>query len=227
MSPIELSEHEFESTRLGNSRSVWVQPSRRAAPASVCIVLDAEYYVDRLGGPAIFEELQSGGSIPPVLVVYVSHLDSATRWTESFCNTSFDQFIVDELLPWVTKEYDLPATIDSVITGLSLTGLGAAHAALNARNRISRALCQSASFWWQQGWLVENLTTLPPSDVAFRISVGTEETIQNVDHGQGLIQSESQINALRNDTPPAYGKDRSKGSGKDKSPGKDKGKNKK
>jgi len=163
----------------------------------VCIVLDAEYYVDRLGGPAIFEELQSGGSIPPVLVVYVSHLDSATRWTESFCNTSFDQFIVDELLPWVTKEYDLPATIDSVITGLSLTGLGAAHAALNARNRISRALCQSASFWWQQGWLVENLTTLPPSDVAFRISVGTEETIQNVDHGQGLIQSESQINANR------------------------------
>ena len=194
---IHLSEHQFQSPTLGNSRQVRFQEPQGAAPSCVCIFLDAEYYVELLGAPEITHELQASGEIPSLLAAYVSHVDHEVRWPESFCNRDFDRCVVDELIPWIMGSFDLSPTIEVVIVGVSLTGLSAAHAALASEDRISRALCQSASFWWEQGWFRKNLASHPPSQVRFRLSVGVEETKEWVDHGNGLVQEESQLESNR------------------------------
>ena len=210
---MELEATTFRSQRLGNERSLWVQPPAAGGEAAICLtLLDAEYYIERIQAPKLLDSLQASGALPPMTVVYVSHLDGETRWPESFCNPNFAGFLAEELTPWAHSELPTTAT-QYFLGGLSLTGLAAAHAALSHPDAFTGVLCQSASFWWAEGRLIDEVNAgvfaSPTSDQGAhpvcRISCGSQELQEYVEHGADLIQRSSQLasnqamaNALRN-----------------------------
>ncbi len=198
-----LSQHQFESRILGNSRDVWIQTSSSDTrsppepPKGVLLFLDAEHCRADVSAIELVDELQRTAAMPGLLPVYVSHIDYPTRWRESFCNPDFAAFLSSELMPWVVKEFAVSGELPNAVVGLSLTGLAAAHAALQHPEMLPRVVCQSASFWWREGWLIDDVLRRPVSEVTLHISVGVHEVDENVDHGDGLIQKESQLSSNR------------------------------
>lgn len=188
--------HQLRSKLLDNERRVWLQ----LPPSStnlLCILLDGEYYVDRMNAPAVLRDLVASGSIPPIAVAYVSHVDPKIRWVESFCNPRFVQFLDEELIPWATNECNLSERAPTIVLGgLSLTGLAACHAALTS-TKVTGVFCQSASFWWNDCWLVQEVRRQTASALRMRISCGAKETMEYVEHGPELIQRTSQIASNR------------------------------
>lgn len=182
---------------LGNARTVWIQRPV-AQPCGVALFLDGEYYLAGIQAPETVERLQSEKRISPLLTAFVSHVGQPEpRWTESFCNPGFARFLAEELLPWLAREFAVATLEETVFAGLSLTGLSAAHAALHYPRLFPRVLCQSGSFWWNDGWLIAEVAGASGGGVSFRMTVGEEETAGNVDHGSGLVQRESQRSGCR------------------------------
>jgi enterochelin esterase-like enzyme len=181
-------------------RTVWIQRPSTGKPAGICLFLDAEYYLAQIRAAPIVANLQREGKMGPMLVAYASsHADSSLRWTDSFCNQAFATHVVGELLPWLTAEFEvLPGR--NTIAGLSLTGLSAAHIALTHPEAFARVLSLSGSFWWNDGWLPRRLHNLSRIAVRFRLTVGVDETKENLTHSshdQELLQKASQIDSNR------------------------------
>lgn len=195
MSDIELWQCEFASQQLGNRRAVWLQPSPERAQLT-CIFLDAEYYLTHLNAARTLVDLQSSGVLPTVTAAYVSAIDPKTRWVESFCNDDFAAFLGEELAPWIRQRANTDPDGITILVGLSLTGLSAAHAALRYPEVFPRVVCQSGSFWWNDNWLTSHVPS-SSNPIRMRVSVGAQETEENVDHGDGLIQVTSQVESNR------------------------------
>ncbi|MCA9053108.1 MAG: hypothetical protein KDA75_04690 [Planctomycetaceae bacterium] len=192
-----LRESQLWSSSLENRRRLWFQPSECGSATAICVFLDAEYYLDRLDAASLLGELQSTGQIPPVAAVYVSHVDQPTRWRESFCNPAFADFLADDLLPTATEALGIDHTIPACLIGLSLTGLAAAHVAVSRSDRVSRVVCQSASFWWDDESLTRRIPACSSFPERIRIACGGRETVDLFDHGDGLVQRVSQLTANR------------------------------
>lgn len=194
-----VTESTICSSILGNERRVWLQASSGdSSPHAIFILLDGEYYVERMEVCEVIETLQTSQSVPAFAVAYVSHLDGATRWKESKCNDEFAHFAANELVPGVVHQFQKSSeSVPVFLGGLSLTGLAAAHAALRYPDLFAGVLCQSASFWWSDEWLVNECRSAVPTSAMFRISCGSLETKENVDHGPDLFQRVSQIASNR------------------------------
>lgn len=192
---MQITETAIHSRILDNERRVWLQPRALDQPASaICILLDGEYYVERMEAPTVIDEFQRSQTVPPFAVAYVSHVNSETRCTESKCNDRFARFVKEELVPWVNRQFGhADDNLPTILGGLSLTGLAAAHAALHSPSSFSGVLCQSASFWWSDLWLVNEYKSHGPLPLRLRISCGSQETTEYVDHGPDLIQRTSQL----------------------------------
>jgi enterochelin esterase family protein len=81
-----------------------------------------------------------------------------------------------------------------VIAGLSLSGLAAAYAATRYPTVFRAAVCQSPSFWWEQGRFAEELPAATPAGPEFWISVGSRETEAGMSHPpSGLRQELTQV----------------------------------
>jgi enterochelin esterase family protein len=185
----------FRSEVLGNERRIWLQsPQTGDCAERLCILLDGEYYVERMDAPAIIADLQAAGAVVPFATAFVSHVDGATRWAESFCNSRFAEFVAKELLPWLGDQLPTPPQPRyTILGGLSLTGLAAAHVALLYPECCPNVLCQSASFWWSESWLVTEFRRKGCPPLRFRITCGRNETEEYVQHGPELIQRTSQL----------------------------------
>jgi len=196
---VRITESIIHSPLLGNDRRVWLQsPPQEQSATAICILLDGEYYVERMDAPAVIHELQRSQMVPPFAVAYISHVDSHTRSKESKCNDQFASFIAEELAPWVKRRCGQYAdNLPTILGGLSLTGLAAAHAVLRSPNRFRGVLCQSASFWWSDQWLVNECQLHGPVLARFRISCGSRETTEYVEHSPDLIQQTSQVASNR------------------------------
>ena len=196
----QLPSIEISSEHLNNSRHIWIQlpESDLAVPRRLLILLDAEYYLERVEAvPIIAHWQQQLGDRAP-LVAYVSHIDAETRFVECPCHRPFIQFITDELIPELQSEYTLtPAPHSHMIGGLSYTGLLAAYVALEAGDLFGSVLCQSASFWWNDGWLTQQVQTQSSLPRHFYISCGKQETDTNVLHREDLLQVTSQLASNR------------------------------
>ena len=131
-------------------------------------------------------------------VAYVSHVDPLTRWKESACSETFARFVAEELVPWLHSHFQQAVgPLPTILGGLSLTGLAAAHAVLLHPHRFSGVLCQSASLWWSDQWLIHAYRTQKPPPLRFRICCGNRETTEYVEHGPEMIQRSSQLAANR------------------------------
>jgi len=193
-----VAESTIRSKLLGNERRLWLQSPATGQPAgSICILLDGEYYVEAMEAPALIAELQAAQKIPAIAVAYVSHVDGQTRWRESFCNADFAQFASQELSPHVRGHFRVSGDVPAILGGLSLTGLAAAHAAMSCPEGFAGVLCQSASFWWSDNQIVGQVRPADSRPLRFRISVGSAETKDYVQHAPSLIQRTSQLAANR------------------------------
>jgi len=203
-------EHVLRSKTLGNERALHLH--RRAGATQALILLDAEYFVQMPSLECLFDGTAQGGRVPSTHLVLVSSVDPRTRWLESFCNPSFATFLVDELLPWVRDATGLGSEAPLYLGGLSLTGLAALHAGSMHPTAYRGILALSPSVWWEDERLLDDCRTSPGELPATSMIVGSEETAAPVDHGDGLIQRESQVGACRRfrdllrdrETPQSY-----------------------
>lgn len=193
-----MRETTIESEYLQKPRRIWIDdPPGGQSPEALLILLDGEYYVERVGAPEIIAELIAAGEIPLLRVVYVSHIDDTNgkeRWTDTFCNESFADCVVKEIMPHVSPD----RTFDQkFVGGLSLTGLAAAHVAFRHPDQVDGVLSQSPSVWWNDNWLIHQFSQQPVKSVRFRIVAGTEETAENVTHPPRLFQQTSNLESAQ------------------------------
>jgi enterochelin esterase-like enzyme len=192
------AQHALRSIHLANERAVWVrEPERRAT--SVTVFLDAELYRDRVGATSIIEALESAGEIDSSLFVFVSMESAASRWVECPCYFPFAQFIEEELFPWLERAYPIALEAqERVIAGLSYTGLAAAYVAMTNPFRFTKVIAQSGSFWSNDCWIIEYFEKLDPKPrTEFYLDVGLHETQDDVLHKDDVLQTISQIEAVK------------------------------
>jgi len=192
--------HQFASALLGNERTVWIrQPKLPASPCNLAIFLDGELYREKVEAVSVIDELEASASIANTFFVFVSVATWEARWTECPCNPLFARFISEELLPWLIAQYPLlKAAPARALIGLSYTGLAAGYAALQSPESFTHVIAQSGSFWSNDCWLVEQFRLREkPLSTAFYLDVGSQETEENVQHKEDVLQVVSQIDAIR------------------------------
>lgn len=186
----------LHSSYLGNERSIWIcEPESVSGASDLVVFLDGERYRDRVGALSVIEALR--GQVADSWFVFVSEESPETRWRECPCYPPFAGFIGEELLAWLASgSIDFKRIKRRVLAGVSYTGLAAVFVAKEYPDSFQRIICQSGSFWWNDCWLVEEFRSLGQK-TAFSLDVGTEETRENVHHGEDLVQGVSQIEGVR------------------------------
>jgi enterochelin esterase family protein len=180
-----IRSHELSSAALSGVRTIEVystpgfQPGGGVTP--VLILFDGEEAKAMGKAPVILDNLFAEGRIPPMLAVLLDQ-PYERRETDLGCSKSTNRFLVEELLPWLRREYRIrTAPGRTIAAGASLGGLAAAYAALSHPEAIGRVLSQSGSFWWGQTdaepeWLTAQFTSRPRVEAKLYLDVGLMET---------------------------------------------------
>ncbi|MFO1450656.1 MAG: alpha/beta hydrolase-fold protein [Opitutaceae bacterium] len=182
---------------LGNQRPVWVRAVGER-PAAMLVLLDGEFYRNGIDAERTVRELVESGSIEPVWLVMVSHHSPAARWIECPCHPPFAHFVVGDLLPALARAIpELDEVKRRVLVGVSYTGLAAAFVALRCPGVFQHVICQSGSFWWNEGWLSHTYRELGrPLPTAFFLEVGSRENKGNIRHREDVLQRMTQIEGV-------------------------------
>ena len=189
----------IRSQALGNERTVWIAPPLDASTCdTVAVFLDAELYRGRVEAPRTLNKLRQERRVGDVWAVYVSHRSQEDRWVECPCNPAFAEFIGVELIGSLCRTFPLFARVDHrVLAGMSYSGLAAAYAALRHPTVFQAVICQSASFWWNDQWLVREYARIGSAVKArFFLAVGTKETQRGLQHRPDVCQAISQREAV-------------------------------
>ena len=173
-------------------RKVWSLAPPAGRPTAAILFLDAELYLERVGAAVVVRRLQERRAIPPAAAVFLSHGGAAARHVDFVCNPAYARFVASDLVGSVRKEH--PGVTEIAIAGLSLSGLAAAYAATRHPAVFRAAVCQSPSFWWEEGRFAEALPAATQTGPEFWISVGSRETEAGVSHPpSGLRQGLTQV----------------------------------
>lgn len=188
------------SSALGNERPVWLRfPSQTDSPLRTFIVfLDAEMYRDKVGADAVVD-LVEDPLRQQAAFAFVSAHSTDARWRECPCHPPFAAFVADELMSWLAREDPrIAGARMRVLVGLSYTGLAAAYVAKARPGVFQRVICQSGSFWWNDGAVIAAygaMTTPLPTE--FYLEVGLRETQTGLQHRPDVRQEVSQLEAVR------------------------------
>ena len=174
-----MNTHPLHSDLLGGARRVW-----RLGEGPLCLFMDGEYYLDHVGARAAVEALGLSAA-------WVSYDSPASRHVDYTCSERYARFVTQELLPWLGEEI-------RVVAGLSLSGLAAAHLALEHPGRFPRAICQSPSAWWSEERLAEAVRARGGGPVPAWISVGDQEIESDLRHPPSdMYQGATQVDSCR------------------------------
>lgn len=189
-----LEQHVISSG--GYSRDVWYRAGPQETPRSLCIFLDGEHYTQDMDALPVLEALLGERGIPSLSLLFVSHVSSdpsqvdyACRNEDYACNERYARFIGVDVAQWAQARNRGIRATGSLVCGLSLSGLQAAYVTCRHPETFSLCLSQSGSFWWLDG----KDDCLLPTTAKFWLSVGDQETAENVSHSPGLFQKLSQI----------------------------------
>jgi enterochelin esterase-like enzyme len=141
----------FTSKLLGNERPIRIYtPHGYAAgkkPYGLLILTDGGIYVNTGRVATTLDNLIAAGLIPPLVAVMV---DNPNRWRELSCNSTYADFLAQEIVPWARANYhatDRPE--QTIIGGTSLGGLQAACVGLKHSEVFGNVLSQSGAFSWK------------------------------------------------------------------------------
>lgn len=188
-----LEQHTITSACGEYVRDVWLATGPTEQSHRLCVILDAELYLENLDCIPIMDSLMRNGDIPIMTCLFVSNLSMEARHKDYVCNSGYGKFIAEDAVQWAIARNGNVTSGDNLICGLSLSGLAAAHISLNYSSVFSYSLCQSGSFWWIEG----TDTSWPRTNVKMWLSVGDQETETDVSHPPtGLFQQVSQIEGV-------------------------------
>lgn len=181
---VELSEHRFASTNLGDERRVWVHVAGDIGPTepALMVVFDGGIYAHLMHTPAIVEALVDRGEVPPMVTLYPHYANDESRNPELMCRPEFARFVVDELVPWARERWRFTTDpAQSIVVGASLGGLSAAYLALEHPDRFGNVIAQSPSMGWhpasptQANWLTDQWAQRGPVDANVYVEMGELE----------------------------------------------------
>ena len=162
---------------------------------TLCVFLDGEIYLEKMDAQATMDRLVKEQRMPPVASLFLSHVDTEHRHRDFACNADYQAFVGKDVLDWSQSRIPTLEPGEHAIIGLSLSGLAAAYIRHRFPDRLSRVLCQSGSFWWNDEWFTRNLPDAPPG--RYWISVGDLETQTGLEHApSGMRQDISQLDAV-------------------------------
>jgi Enterochelin esterase and related enzymes len=142
----------FDSKIMNNSRDVYVYlPSgynqQQKLKYPVIYLFDSFIYLNRVEVPNILDNLIKEGKIKPMVAVMIDNPEGK-RNIEMPLNFDFKQFVVDELVPFIRKEYNTSLNPnENIIGGISYGGGVAAFIAFYHEDIFGKVLSQSGSFW--------------------------------------------------------------------------------
>jgi enterochelin esterase-like enzyme len=178
------------------SRNIWYHAGPQDTPHSLCIFLDGEHYTQDVDALPVLEALLGEPGMPRLSLLFVSHgssdpgqVDYACRHADYACNEHYARYIATDVAQWARARNRGIRATGHLIGGLSLSGLQAAYVTCRHPQTFSLCLSQSGSFWWLDG--KEN--RLSPTAGKFWLSVGDQESAENVTHSPELFQEISQI----------------------------------
>jgi enterochelin esterase-like enzyme len=199
----QVERRRFVSQIPGNERDldIYTPPNFGAGGSdyALLIVFDLDEYQKGaiIPTPTILDNLIAEKQIPPTVAVMVGNVN---RFKELACNPKFADFLHQELVPWVRKQYR--ATTDSRLTtiaGSSFGGLTAACAAIRHPETFGNVLSQSGSFNWEPNardlaepdrrpkaddfhglnWVAREIARQPRLAVRFYLNAGLFETMED------------------------------------------------
>ena len=117
------------------------------------IVFDGEMYGDAedalIPTPRILDNLIAARRIRSSVAVLVDNMSQVARDRDLKCSAPFENFVSQELLPWVRAHYQVSKNAsDVVIAGSSDGGLSAVCAALHNPGLFGNVLAQSADLYY-------------------------------------------------------------------------------
>jgi enterochelin esterase-like enzyme len=208
-----LDRGEIASRHLGQTREVTVYRSSGATcERERCVLLvlfDGPQYLSIVPTPTILDNLRAAGRIPPVVAVFVTHVNRAR---ELACHEGFAAFVATELVPWARARYGAGATAaDVAVAGSSFGGLAAAFVALRHPDVVGNVLSQSGNFAWapdhvagpsldtttEGGWLIQAYVAAPAARTRFYLDAGLFEADRFVTGGAILESSRHFRDVLR------------------------------
>jgi enterochelin esterase family protein len=176
-----------KSEILGNERPVWVYTpadyAGTAEPYNLLLIFDGWAAVKLLHAPVTLDNMREEKVIPPVVAVMMDYAKGEDRIAEMSCNDQFCRFVAEELLIWIRENYRVSLNPqDNLISGISISGLGAAYTAFKAPEFFGKVLTQSGSFWWkplgefEPEWFTRQIVDSPVLPVQFYLSPGKFES---------------------------------------------------
>ncbi len=193
-SVIKLEEHMFTDPNTGYTRIVRLQRGPSDQPHRLCLLLDGEHYWRDMDAVPILSALSEAGQIPRMTFAFVGHVSGAARHEDYTCNERYGRFIGESVMTWLKREVPSLQDHGHLIAGLSLSGLMATYLTLQYPQHFSYCLSQSGSHWWEYEWFAEMARRLAPNNGQFWLSVGDQETQENVKHAPSdLFQEISQM----------------------------------
>jgi enterochelin esterase family protein len=168
----------------------------KAKPYGMLVLFDGEDSGtgadNPLPAPVILDNLIAQKKIPPTVLLLVNYVSPTWRTRDLACSQPFSDFVAEELLGEVRRNYNIstdPAHI--IIGGKSFGGLEAACAGLMHPEAFGNILSMSGSFWyvpdWQKGtlylsgtgWVMEEFAKRPKLPLRFYMEVGRFEGAAN------------------------------------------------
>ena len=141
----------FTSKLLGNERPIWIYTPHGYATDKkrygLLVLTDGGQYVNTVRVATTLDNLIAAGLIPPLVAVMVENPD---RWRELSCNSTYADFLAQEIVPWARANYhatDRPE--QTIIGGASQGGLQAAFVGLKHSEVFGNVLSQSGAFGWK------------------------------------------------------------------------------
>ena len=149
---VELIE-DFESKILNNKRRIWIytpaEYSDKSEPMTLALFTDGWEYVHVTKVITTFDNLIANQKIPAMCAVFIESNDDRDK--ELTCSDEFCCFVMDELLPWIKKNYNINNDgSKNLIAGFSYGGLAAAFIAYKHSEVFSKVLCQSGGMYWNK-----------------------------------------------------------------------------
>lgn len=147
-----LQEYKFESKNLKEPRKIYCYTpygyNEEDVPYGFIVLTDAHQYIKMFSVIQVLDNLIADKKIPPIVAILIDSTE--TRYEELTCNDVFCSIIVDELIPWVKKNFNVSTNPqDAIIAGSSIGGLNASYLGLKHPEVFGNILSQSGSYWYK------------------------------------------------------------------------------